>query len=141
MYRNGYSYIRQSDNYNNLDADPYLLDDVMYLLGNENIWYNTSDNKFYVHVDFRHNTFKKDGGEYTVEYKCKEIHIKDINANTFTKVMDISNNNEDTGVDIQLDSNAILSLDVDEKYTFKIKLIDDNGNIDIQRFVVIAKIK
>ena len=126
MYRNGYSYIRKSNAYNNHEAELYLLNNN-YLIGNENIWYNTSDNKFYAHIDFRRSAYRKNGGEYTVEYMCKEIHIKYDDANSFVKIADITNNNEHIGVDIQLETDKILALNENGKYSFKVKLIDKNA--------------
>lgn len=163
IMRNDYGFLRTGSNYD--EATSYFTADSKYFICNENIWYDSTNSIFKVHIDFNRLLFADNAnGRYNVRYQqmyLKEpsddnyIFLNDAYSGTYAHkhLDDVTlrdrsylNLNYDgehaindllTGFDISLSgSNTILALDVGARYRFSIKVVDDLGNIDVNHFMI-----
>lgn len=163
IMRNDYGFLRTGSNYD--EATSYFTTDSKYFICNENIWYDSTNSIFKVHIDFNRLLFADSAnGRYNVRYQqmyLKEpsddnyIFLNDAYSGTYAhKYCDDVTledksylnlyydgkhtiNDLTNGFDISLSgSNTILSLDVGARYRFSIKVVDDLGNIDVNHFMI-----
>lgn len=163
IMRNDYGFLRTGSNYD--EATSYFTTDSKYFICNENIWYDSTNSIFKVHIDFNRLLFADSAnGRYNVRYQqmyLKEpsddnyIFLNDVYSGTYAHKYRDDVTLEDksylnlyydgkhtindltNGFDISLSgSNTILSLDVGARYRFSIKVVDDLGNIDVNHFMI-----
>lgn len=163
IMRNDYGFLRTGSNYD--EATSYFTTDSKYFICNENIWYDSTNSIFKVHIDFNRLLFADSAnGRYNVRYQqmyLKEpsddnyIFLNDAYSGTYAHKYRDDFTLEDksylnlyydgkhtindltNGFDISLSgSNTILSLDVGARYRFSIKVVDDLGNIDVNHFMI-----
>lgn len=163
IMRNDYGFLRTGSNYD--EATSYFTTDSKYFICNENIWYDSTNSIFKVHIDFNRLLVADNAnGRYNVRYQqmyLKEpsddnyIFLNDAYSGTYAHKYRDDVTLEDksylnlyydgkhtindltNGFDISLSgSNTILSLDVGARYRFSIKVVDDLGNIDVNHFMI-----
>lgn len=163
IMRNDYGFLRIGSNYD--EATSYFTTDSKYFICNENIWYDSTNSIFKVHIDFNRLLFADSAnGRYNVRYQ--QMYLKEPSDDNYIFLNDAysgiyahkyrddvtledksySNlyydgkhtiNDLTNGFDISLSgSNTILSLDVGARYRFSIKVVDDLGNIDVNHFMI-----
>lgn len=161
IMRNDFGYLRSGDSFTTLSASFYK-NGSNYFMCNENIWYDTTDSTIKVHIDFNRMVDNRDGTAYFVP-GIQQIYLKEqgdeyykfiendvyylyyINGydNAYSHYIGDTINQEIKtickGVDISLSStNTIFALSSGNRYKFKIKIVDQYGNIDVQRFMIMA---
>lgn len=161
IMRNDFGYLKAGKSFTTPLASFYK-NGSNYFMCNENIWYDTTDSTIKVHIDFNRMVDNYDGSPYFVPgiqqiylkeqgdeyYKFIEnnvCHLYYINGyyNADSHFIDDTINQEIKtickGVDISLSStNTILALSAGNRYKFKIKIVDQYGNIDVQKFMIMA---
>lgn len=163
IMRNDYGFLRTGSSYDEVQS--FFTLDSKYYICNENIWYDSTNSIFKVHIDFNRLLFANDGnGRYNVRYQqmyLKEpgddnyIFLNDayrgiyehVNSNFITLggIDDLTSKYDGihaiedltNGFDISLHgTNTILSLDIGARYRFSVKVVDDLGNIDVNHFMI-----
>ncbi len=163
IMRNDYGFLRTGSNYN--EATTYFTINSKYFICNENIWYDSTNSIFKVHIDFNRLLFvDNENGRYNVRYQqmyLKEpsddnyIFLNEAYSGTYAhkyrddvtlgdrSYLNLYYDGEHTindlanGFDISLSgTNTILALDVGARYRFSIKVVDDLGNIDVNHFMI-----
>ena len=163
IMRNDYGFLRTGSNYD--EATSYFTTNSKYFICNENIWYDSTNSIFKVHIDFNRLLFvDNENGRYNVRYQ--QMYLKEPSDDNYIFLNDVYSgtyahkNHEDyklgnrsylhytygarytiedlaNGFDISLSgSNTILALDVGARYRFSIKVVDDLGNIDVNHFMI-----
>ena len=163
IMRNDYGFLRTGSSYD--ETQTFFTLDSKYYICNENIWYDSTNSVFKVHIDFNRLLFANDGnGRYNVRYQ--QMYLKEPGDDNYIFLNDVYSKNyahansdfitlggiddltfkydgihniEDlaNGFDISLSgTNTILSLDVGARYRFSVKVVDDLGNIDVNHFMI-----
>lgn len=163
IMRNDYGFLRTGSKYD--EATSIFTTNSKYFICNENIWYDSTNSIFKVHIDFNRLLFvDSTNGRYNVRYQ--QMYLKEPSDDNYIFLNDVCSgtyahkNHEDyklgnrsylhytygarytiedlaNGFDISLSgSNTILSLDVGARYRFSIKVVDDLGNIDVNHFMI-----
>ena len=163
IMRNDYGFLRTGTNYD--EATSYFTLDSKYFICNENIWYDSTNAVFKVHIDFNRLLFANNAnGIYNVRYQ--QMYLKEPSDDNYVFLNDVysgcyEHKNHDeyvlgdenylhytygakytieelaNGFDISLSgTNTILSLDVGARYRFSVKVVDDLGNIDVNHFMI-----
>ena len=152
-----YSFIRSTDSYRSYEDDLTILrpTDTTVYLANDVIWYNNTDNKFYVHIDFRHIiSHNKDEDKYWIDNNIGSVYIKYPDDDKYTLIMDNYYTEYESdisdewtyrdyqkiinGIDIELrDQDIINNLSLGSKYTFSIKVVDREGNVEVQYYNIL----
>lgn len=164
IMRNDYGFLRTGSNYD--EATSYFTTDSKYFICNENIWYDSTNSIFKVHIDFNRLLIANNAnGIYNMRYQ--QMYLKEPSDDNYICLNDVCSgvyehkphdgyelgdrsylhyryyggkqNIEDlaNGFDISLSgSNTILALDVGARYRFSIKVVDDLGNIDVNHFMI-----
>lgn len=163
IMRNDYGFLRTGSSYDEVQS--FFTLDSKYYICNENIWYDSTNSVFKVHIDFNRLLFANDGnGRYNVRYQ--QMYLKEPGDDNYIFLNDVysgcyEHKNHDEfvlgdgnylhytygarytieeladGFDISLSgTNTILSLDVGARYRFSVKVVDDLGNIYVNHFMI-----